>query len=208
MKTTTTSRFRARTHGWIVVAAALVSPGLALADLPSPHELHREVREHVHDVLRHLERVPDHIERAHERQLQVFFGGREYHRPHRHEHVTYHFPVRIDGHISYRPYSYCDGRLIGSARPQLWIDWGRTDAGSWCDRCRGHFPRNHGHFDHDRSRRDHYDRREYRHDRREYRDDRRHDRRREWRDDRCDRCERGRCDTDHRRHNHRKPRRW
>lgn len=196
MTTNSTSRFRFRSHAWIVAAAALMTPGLASADLPSPHELHREVREHLHDVLRHLERVPDHIERAHERHLQIFFGGREYYRPHRHEHTTYHFPVWIDGDIAYRPYSYCEGRLIGSGRPYLWTDWGRTDAGSWCDRCHGHFPRNHRHFEHNRYRNDHYDRRDYR-----------SDRRRDWRDDRCEACERGRCDIDHRRDRRRHDRR-
>jgi hypothetical protein len=187
---------------------SLFTAGTASAGLPSPLELHREVRGHVSDVLRGLGRVPDHIERAHERHLQAFFGGREYYGPHRHYHEAYQFPVWVDGDVQYRPYSYCGGRLFGSVsvRPNLWIDWSLDDGGFFCDHCHGYFPRQHGHFrqTYPRQRYYHYDDRS-RYNNRGYdhrdrrRDDHRHDSRRDRyrRDDhRNDRHDRG----DHRDH--------
>ena len=198
----------------ILLGAGLVLAGGGMAragGLPSPFDLHREVRRHVGEVLRHLERVPDHIQRQHERHLEVFFGGRSYYAPHRHRHVVYSFPVWIGGVVEYRPYTYCDGRLFGpvSVRPRVWVEWGRDDHGAWCDRCHGYYPQRHAHFaqpSHPHRRGvirydDHYDHYDH-HDRRGY--DPRYDRdddRRGWknRHDRDDDRHRGkgRHDRDH-----------
>lgn len=137
------------THVLLLIAGlGLLTAGTASAGFPSPFELHREIRDHVSDVLRVLSRVPDHIESAHQRHLEAFFGGREYYGPHRHYHDNYQFPVWIDGDVQYRPYSYCGGQLFGtvSVRPYLWLDWSHESDGFWCDHCHGYFPRQHGHF--------------------------------------------------------------
>jgi hypothetical protein len=157
--------------------AGLVSAAPARADLPLPHEIHREVRAHVHDVLRHLLYVPDRIERHHRQHLEVFFGGRDYYRPHRHDHSTYFFPVWVGEEVEYRPYVYCDDRLFQTVqyrqpRPRIWRDWGHDRDGAWCARHRGYFPRQyHGCFRHDRvvrhsaPRYDHRGHRDHRYDR-------------------------------------------
>ena len=118
--------------GAALLLAGLVAPP-ARADLPSPHRLHREVRAHVHDALSRLGHVPDRIHRRHQEHLRVFFGGYVDHRPHRHRHVVYQFPVWVDGGVYYRPYVYCNGSLYGSypARPRLWTDWSRDRSGAW-----------------------------------------------------------------------------
>ena len=197
MDRTHTSRPRSRTL--MPFAAALLLVGFvplsgspARADLPTPFELHREIRSGVHDVLRHLVSVPERIHRTHERHLRVFRDGHRYDRRHRHDHAVYRFPVWIDGRVSYRPYAYCGDRLHGysSSRPRLWVEWGHDRHGSWCGRCHGYYPRGHRHdgyrgrYDrdwHDRYRDGRYDRDDWR-----YREHRGYDR------DRHDRYERGR----------------
>lgn len=43
-----------------------------------------------------------------------YYYGRAYYRDHRHYHTIYRFPVVEDGHRTYRPYSYCNGKIHGS----------------------------------------------------------------------------------------------
>jgi hypothetical protein len=199
----------------ILFAAGSFAAVAARADLPSPLRIHREVHEHVHDVLSHLVRIPDRIHREHERHLQVFFGGREYYRPHRHEHSIYRFPVWIGDVVEYRPYTYCGDEIFGGppVRPRVWVEWGSASYGSWCNHHHGYYPRAHSCF---RPHRDRYiDRRHDYRDHRRYNypydhsrdrryDGRRHDRYerhdrydRRDRDDRGDRWDRRRDDRRH-----------
>lgn len=203
MRTPTISRRAFRTAsllaGSLALAGALVAPSPARAHglpaPPSPRVVHEVIHDGLHDLLRELAYVPTAIERAHERHLQLFFGGRIYEPRHRHEHVVYRFPVWVDGAVTYRPYAYCGGRLYGAptARPRLWVDWRVAPASHWCDRCHAHYPASHAHFR--PVRRERWDdyrldgrRHDPRHDRRY---DRRYDRRCDDRghhgDDRCDR---------------------
>jgi len=152
----------------VVLAVSAFLPARAARaefPLPLPHEIHREVREHVHDVLTLLGRIPEQIERAHQRHLEVFFGGSNYYAPHRHNHLTYNFPVWIDGDVAYRPYSYCNDRLYGSyaSRPQVWAGWGQESQGHWCNDHHGYYPNGHACFLHYRYRRpvQRYDSRTY-----------------------------------------------
>lgn len=176
----------------------LVSAAPARAELPRPHEVHREVRDHVHDVLRHLLYIPDRIERHHRQHLEVFFGGRDYYRPHRHDHTTYFFPVWVGAEVEYRPYTYCDDRLFQTVqyrqpRPRIWRDWGHDRHGSWCARHHGYYPRQHGCFHNNRAYRapvrhyaPRYDHRDHRYDRgrgHRHHDGCGHDRRHWHRDD-------------------------
>lgn len=187
--------------GALLLALGFGTASAARADLPSPLRLHREVRSHVRDVLRHLDRIPDRIERHHRAHLQVFLGGSSYYAPHRHHHVTYHFPIVVGGVVSYRPYVYCDDRLFHGPRerPRLWVEWSVVDHGAWCGHHRGYYPHQHSCFRparrdarHDRS----YDRgRDRRHDDRRF-DHRRHD---DHRFDAKHRCT-DRCDRDDRFH--------
>lgn len=179
-------------------AATFATAGAARADLPTPFQVHREVHGHVIDLLRTLDRIPDRIERHHQRHLEVFFGGREYYGPHRHHHVTYRFPVWVGGLVDYRPYVYCGDHLFERtiSRPRFWTDWGQAPHGAWCSHHGGYYPHAHAcfrpRFEERRHRYDYnprYDRRSY---------DRRYDR---YRDHRCD----DRCD--HRRER-RHDRRW
>lgn len=128
--------------------------------LPSPHELHHDVRDTISSLFRSLSRVPVSIH-LHDRHLEVFLGGYEYYRPHRHRHAVYRFPVWVGDDVYYRPYSYCNGRLYGhdSHRPRLWVEWGSLHSGHWCNHCHGYFPARHGHFKH--RYRDRYDRHDY-----------------------------------------------
>lgn len=177
-----------------IAVAALVATEPAVAGPPSPLELHREIRGHVHDVLRELGRVPDRIHARHREHLQVFFGGSSYYPSHRHHHTTYRFPVRVHGSVVYRPYQYCDDRLYGSPGVRLELGYGGYphQESYWCDHCRGRFPRGHDHDYHDAYRyrpvppRPHYDPyrqfpryRRYGHDRGDHRacDHHRYDRR-------------------------------
>ena len=147
---THTARTHARTFvlALAIAGAVVVSAGPARADAPLPVQIHDGLHEHVRDVLRHLGRIPDRIHDHHARHLEVFSGGREYYRPHHHQHAIYQFPVWIDGAVAYRPYTYCNGHLFHgvSHRPQLWTDWGHRGHGSWCGRHRGYFPSQHGCF--------------------------------------------------------------
>ncbi|HLF56794.1 MAG TPA: hypothetical protein VI942_08115, partial [Thermoanaerobaculia bacterium] len=127
----------------LITAGALLVPAAATAQhLPSPREVHREVRSHVHDALRQLRYVPQRIHRDHRSHLDVFLGGRNYYGPHRHYHSTYRFPVWVGGSVAYRPYDYCGDALFGSpgVRLQLWSDWGRDRHATWCDDCRSYYP--------------------------------------------------------------------
>lgn len=173
----------------LLLAGMIFAPSReARAGLPSPLELHRSIREGVHDVFRALGSVPEEIARAHERHLRIFLDGRSYDRGHHHYHEVYRFPVWADGHVAYRPYTYCNGRLVGphSTRPRLWVDWSNDRGGVWCDRCHSYYPRGHRHDDHGRyDGRDRYDRHDHdrydRHDRHD-RYDGSHDRYDGWRD--------------------------
>lgn len=129
-------------------AGAFAGAAPARAGLPSPGEVHREVRAHVHEVLNQVVRVPERIERRHQQHLQVFFGGRRYYSPHRHEHVVYRYPVWIDNEVYYRPYTYCNGRLFErtSHRPQVWREWGNERHGRWCGHHHAYYPNRHACF--------------------------------------------------------------
>ncbi len=137
--------------GAVVLAAyALLSARAARADfpLPLPHEIHREVLEHVHDVLRTIGRIPEQILRENVRDLEVFLGGSEYYGPHHHNHLIYNFPVWIDGSFSYRPYTYCNDHLYGSYdyRPQFWFGWGDESQARWSYERHGYYPYGDGGF--------------------------------------------------------------
>lgn len=144
------------THHAVTAAAIVLAAGTFLSaqaaraefPLPLPHEIHREVREHVRHVLRTLDRIPQQILRESARDLEVFFGGNEYYGPHRHNHMTYNFPVWIDGSVDYRPYSYCNDHLYGSYsyRPQIWMGWGQESEGHWCNDHYGYYPNGHSCF--------------------------------------------------------------
>jgi hypothetical protein len=150
------NRFHAVRCQSIVAATLLVAAGglfaapAARADfpLPLPHEIHREVRAHVHEALRTLGRIPAEIHRSHVRNLEVFLGGNAYYAPHRHHHATYNFPVSVDGGVVYRSYSYCNNRLYGSyaSRPQFWMGWGVPSQGHWCSSHRSYYPTAHSCF--------------------------------------------------------------
>jgi hypothetical protein len=152
----------------LIASLAWLAGGPARADRPSPHR-HELDRGEIRDVLRSLGRVPERIHRDHERHLQVFFDSRQYDRRHRHDHDVYRFPVRIDGAIEYRPYSYCDGRLYDhrSSRPRLWVEWSLDRNSRYDDRYDDRY---------DRDRRHRRDDRDDRRDRRGRRDDRYDDR--------------------------------
>jgi hypothetical protein len=153
-------------------AALAVVPRPAQADLPAPWEVHQEVREHVHDVLRHLVRIPERIHAHHREHLEVFFGGTEYYGPHRHHHRVYRYPVRVGHEVFYRPYAYCGDHLFTTVavRPLFWTDWGYPTHGSYCDHHHAYYPKAHscfrgrgGHSVRPAPRRDHHpDRRYYR----------------------------------------------
>jgi hypothetical protein len=87
------------------------------------HRHHRHshnVKVHPHDRY-----VPRTIALEHRGTFAPFHTGRVYHRAHRHYHRAYRFPVIVDGHVVYRPFTYCDGRLFVSAaapRPRLAVD--------------------------------------------------------------------------------------
>jgi len=197
----------------LLVAGAFPAARAARADfpLPLPHEIHREVRAHVHDALRTLGRIPAEIHRDHVRNLEVFLGGNVYYAPHRHQHSTYNFPVYVDGGVDYRPYTYCNSRLYGSyaSRPQFWAGWGVPSQGRWCSSHRSYYPTGHSCFSgrsrsYDRDRFDPYrsGSRDNRYDRYD-RDDRyeRHDRRNRYdRHERSYRSERGDRNGRHHRH--------
>ena len=48
------------------------------------------------------------------RSYSDYYYGRAYYRDHRHYHTVYRFPVVADGRRTYRPYSYCNGKIHGS----------------------------------------------------------------------------------------------
>lgn len=133
----------------LAAVAAVGTAAPSRAQLPSPLELHAELHDGLFDLLRVLDRIPERIERHHRRHLEVFFAGNHYDRHHRHQHATYHFPVWIDGVVTYRPYSYCGDRLIlatGIHRPLIWQQWGRPTHGAWCASHRGYYPTSHSCF--------------------------------------------------------------
>jgi hypothetical protein len=153
-------------------AALAIAPRPAQAGLPAPWEVHQEVREHVHDVLRHLVTIPERIHSHHREHLEVFFGGNEYYGPHRHHHPVYRYPVWVGQEVFYRPYAYCGDRLFTpiAVRPRFWVDWGYSTHGSYCDHHHAYYPKAHSCF---RGRGGHYvrpaPRRDYHPDRRYYR---------------------------------------
>lgn len=151
------NRVHAVRHSRISVAAFLLAAGAlfaapaARADFPfppTPRELHHEVRELVHDVLRTLDRIPVEIHGEFAGDLDPFLAGSVYFAPHRHYHETYSFPVWIDGAVYYRPYVYCNHRLYGDygARPQFWSGWGEPSQGRWCDHHHAYYPTAHACF--------------------------------------------------------------
>lgn len=134
-----------------LAAAALFTTSAVRADFPfppTPHELHREVRSLVHDVLRTLDRIPVEIRGGHVGHLEPFLVANTYFGPHRHHHATYSFPVWIDGRVDYRPYVYCNSRLYGTygARPQFWSGWGVESHGRWCGHHHAYYPTAHACF--------------------------------------------------------------
>lgn len=138
-----------------LATATLLSPSVARAEfpLPLPHEIHQEVRAHVHDVLRTIGRIPVQIAYGQSRDFEIFLGGSSYYGPHRHNHVIYNFPVYIDNNVYYRPYTYCNDRLYGSYsfgsydyRPQFWVGWGLESQGRWCNHHHSYYPTAHSCF--------------------------------------------------------------
>lgn len=148
------TQFRSGRSRWSFLVVALAGFGLsglpapARGDVPAPWEIHREVREHVHDALRHLVTIPERIHDHHRRHLEVFFGGHTYYAPHRHQHVVYRYPVWVGPEVYYRPYTYCGDRLFTrvDVRPRLWVDWGHGSHGAWCGHHRGYYPNRHDCF--------------------------------------------------------------
>lgn len=58
-------------------------------------------------------------------RYREYRAGEVFHARHRHRHVTYSFPVWIDGNVARRTYAYCNGRLFvgrGFVLPRLAVD--------------------------------------------------------------------------------------
>ena len=142
------------THRHASLAISLAAAGALAVATPAAAEhdsllgLRIGVHAHVHDVLRELGRVPDRIHAHHRAHLDVFLGGRSYYAPHRHHHVTYSFPVWVDGAVVYRPYVYCDDVLFSpaGARFELWYEGGHGHGGYWCGHCHGYSAQRHSHY--------------------------------------------------------------
>ena len=105
--------------GVLLFTGALAVPRAASAGVPSPRQVHREIHEHlfdvlegVHDVLRVLDDVPVILDSLARRDFVAYYGGSEYYGPHRHYHEVYRFPIRLDGRVIYRPHAYCGDRLF------------------------------------------------------------------------------------------------
>lgn len=97
--------------------------------------------------------VPRHISHAEDDFYEPYHSRRVYDRGHRHYHEVYVFPVIVDNVVRYRPYSYCEDRLVlsGSLRlPRLAIDFDFHDRDDYDYRDRPRY-RNRGrhHGDHD-----------------------------------------------------------
>lgn len=67
---------------------------------------------HGHHVSRPYVIVPQRIHRAQVAVYEPYYWGRVYHRPHRHYHVLYRFPVYTPFGLAYELHPYCGGRLF------------------------------------------------------------------------------------------------
>jgi len=89
----------------------------------SARDVHKRV---VKDVRRVIE-APRYLHRAHVSAYRSFYHGRSYYSPHHHYHAVYRYPVYYGGHVSYRPYSYCNNSLFitaGVPLPRLVVNVG------------------------------------------------------------------------------------
>jgi hypothetical protein len=71
------------------------------------HPHHGKYKVHGHEVY-----VPRTIAFEYRDAWAPYYHGRVWVPRHRHHHVTYRFPVVVDGYVAYRPYTYCGGDLI------------------------------------------------------------------------------------------------
>jgi hypothetical protein len=88
------------------------------AHVRHPHRSHRSAHvRHGHPAhgsvrLQQPFAIPRFVGHPHAGSYGAYYRGRVHYRPHRHDHVVYHFPARTRaGHRVWRPYHYCDGEL-------------------------------------------------------------------------------------------------
>jgi hypothetical protein len=105
------------------LAAAVVAAGLIAFPAPAgAHPHHGDDRGHGRHVKHHAGHrqvyyhVPRRFAAAHRHAYRAHYHGRVYHAAHRHHHDLYRFPVRVGGHLVYRPYAYC-GEVVHLEHP-------------------------------------------------------------------------------------------
>ncbi len=101
------------------LAAAVITAGLIA--FPSPAQAdddHGKKRGHRKHVTRHYDHrhtyshVPRRFGANERRAYRQYYGGRVYHRSHRHHHQIYRFPVYLHGRVVYQPYAYCGDHVF------------------------------------------------------------------------------------------------
>ena len=60
--------------------------------------------------------APRHIARHDSARYRPYRHGTVWHAGHRHSHAAYHFPVRSEYGVVYRPHYYCEGQLFFDSR--------------------------------------------------------------------------------------------
>ena len=98
--------------GGLAAATLAMTPSPAQAGLPSPIDIHKRVHKRVVKDVRRVLEVPRKIHHSHVNAFKSFYHGRSYYGPHKHHHAVYRYPVYYGGHVSYRPYHYCNDSLF------------------------------------------------------------------------------------------------
>lgn len=120
----------------LVAAAALAFSGDALAGGKHKHfKSHRHG--HSHGAVVYVPApvriapivVPTRIYAKKAYRYDPYFVENAWYGPHRHVHAVYRFPVETRYGVAYRPYGYCDGRLVGEVylpapRPRGYVTFG------------------------------------------------------------------------------------
>lgn len=96
----------------VAVFVAVLAPAAEAHGRGHGHHGHGHHRHGRHEVYRHDAFVPRTIVYEHRDAWAPYYHGRVWVPRHRHHHVTYRFPVVVDGFVAYRPYTYCDGDLV------------------------------------------------------------------------------------------------
>jgi len=97
----------------LILAAGLASGLLATHSFADDHWHHGDRGRH--GFVRTVPRgtfVPRGIAIDARGYYSPYLAGRVYYAPQHHYHVTYRFPVFVDGAVVYRPYDYCGDRLF------------------------------------------------------------------------------------------------